>query len=177
MEVYKILCRYYILHIVSFGSLLVFFCPSFAQHGDEIECPYHLNFYFGRLGGGGEGGWYGWFGFCKNFFPQTSGDTIIIIVRFFPALYAMKSIFFQCRNFFRQAFPYKKCISLEQSVGNFSLKWPIPPSPLKSQMVSPLQEINCLNMASKTVSFSVFKKSLIIHKEKKQKKLMLNVCP
>ena len=127
--------------------------------------------------GGGEGGWYGWFGFCKNFFPQTSGDTIIIIVRFFPALYAMKSIFFQCRNFFRQAFPYKKCISLEQSVGNFSLKWPIPPSPLKSQMVSPLQEINCLNMASKTVSFSVFKKSLIIHKEKNQKKLMLNVCP
>lgn len=70
MEVYKILCRYYILHIVSFGSLLVFFCPSFAQHGDEIECPYHLNFYFGRLGGGGRGGGMGDLVSARTFFPK-----------------------------------------------------------------------------------------------------------
>ena len=40
------------------------------------------------------------------------------------------------------------------------------PSPLKSQMVGPLQKMNCLNMALKTMSFSIFKKSIIIHKQK-----------
>ena len=34
------------------------------------------------------------------------------------------------------------------------------------QMVGPLQKMNCLNMALKTMSFSIFKKSIILHKQK-----------
>ena len=78
----------------------------------------------------------------------------------------MKGIFFQCRNIFRRAFPYKKFFPSKSVCIIFFSEITHNPSPLKSQMVGPLQKMNCLNMALKTMSFSIFKKSIIIHKQK-----------
>ena len=61
----------------------------------------------------------------KEFFPEIQGCKI-----FFPALYVMKEIIFQSRNFFvmkvRDFFPRN------QSPGYSFLKSPIPPSKVKS---------------------------------------------
>ena len=75
-------------------------------------------------------------------------------------------LFFQCRNIFRRAFPYKKFVPSKSVCIIFFSEITHNPSPLKSQMVGPLQKMNCLNMALKTMSFSIFKKSIIIHKQK-----------
>lgn len=103
MEVYKILCRYYILHIASFGSLPCFLLSSFGATWRRNRMPlYHLNF---EGDGGGGGCWgYGWFSLCKNFFPPNLWWWNFLLtcngVTFFPALYAMKGIYFSAGIFF-----------------------------------------------------------------------------
>ena len=86
----------------------------------------------------------------------------------FSSVICHERYFFQCRNIFRRASPLiQEIFSPSKSVCIiFFSEITHTPSPLKSQMVGPLQKMNCLNMALKTMSFSIFKKSIIIHKQK-----------
>ena len=124
--------------------------------------------FWGRRGGGGVGGM-GDLVCARIFFPQTCGDRIFPDMQrcnIFSSVIRHERYLFQCRNIFRRAFPYKKFFPSKSVCIIFFSEITHNPSPFKSQMVGPLQKMNCLNMALKTMSFSIFKKSIIIHKQK-----------
>ena len=169
MEVYKILCRYYILHIASFGSLPCFLLFSFCATWRRNRMPlYHLNFE-GEGVGGGVGVWVIWF-VQEFFFPKP------LEIEFFPdmqrcnifsSVIRHERYFFSVQEYFSPGISLQKIFFPSKSVCIiFFSEITHNPSPLKSQMVGPLQKMNCLNMALKTMSFSIFKKSIIIHKQK-----------
>ena len=126
---------------------------------------YHLNFE-GEGGGGEMGVWV--ICFVQEFFSPKP-----LVIEFFPDMQQCYSVIRHERYFFfstgiffaghfltRNFFPSKSvCIIFFSEITHT-------PSLLKSQMVGPLQKMNCVNMAFKAMSFSVFKKSKIIHKQK-----------
>ena len=78
----------------------------------------------------------------------------------------MKGIFFQCRNIFRRAFPYKKLFSLEISLYYIFLwnhSYPLPPQKSNGR---PITENELPEHGFENNVFSIFKKSIIIHKQK-----------
>ena len=118
LEVYKILCRYYI-HIASFGSLPCFLLFSFCATWRRNQMPlYYLNFEGGRERGGMLGVWVIWF--VQEFFSPKP-----LVMEFFPdmqrcnifsSVIRHERYLFQCRNIFRRASPYKKFFPLEISL-------------------------------------------------------------
>ena len=124
---------YYISQVLV--CCLVFFCPPSAQHEDEIECRYTIWILRGR-GGGVLGVWVIWF--VQEFFSPKP-----LVIEFSPdmqrgnifsSVICHERYFFQCRNIFRRASPYKKFFPpRNQSVLYFSLKSliPLPPSKVK----------------------------------------------
>ena len=85
----------------------------------------------------------------------------------FSSVIRHERYFFSVQEYFSPGISLQKIFFPSKSVGIiFFSEITHNPSPLKSQMVGPLQKMNCLNMALKTMSFSIFKKSIIIHKQK-----------
>ena len=105
---------------------------------------------------------YGWFCLCNNFFlkppvieffPDLQRCKVL-----FPALYALKYIFFQCRDFFCQLFPCNNFFPQNQPAGFFFSE--ITHTPLNSQKVGPLCFINFIK--AKLVSW-LFLAPWVIH--------------
>ena len=142
MEVYKILCRYYILHIASFGSLPCFLLSSFCATWRRNRMPlYHLN--FEGEGRGGVGGM-GDLVCARIFFPQTSGDIIFswhaTVLHFFQRYTPWKVFFSSAGTFFaghfltRNFFPSKSvCIIFFSEITHTS-------SPLQKSNGRPITE-------------------------------------
>ena len=125
-------------------------------------------FEFWGEGGGVLGVWVIWF--VQEFFSPTP-----LVIEFSPdmqrgnifsSVICHERYFFQCRNIFRRASPYKKFFPLEISLYYIFLwnhSYPLPPQKSNGR---PITENELPEHGFENNVFSIFKKSIIIHKQK-----------